>query len=386
MMRGREYARWGRFVSTAVLSLSLTALPTFSAAQSAPPLSDAEPPLEIVARQAQDRSRSEAERLQLIQALGRWGTEQVRTPLLALLADPLASIRAAAARALGWPGNREAVAALRERVEAPAEAAAVRTAALEALAGIGDDSARPLLLSASRDADVQVREAALRGLTFGGLISPADRAVLLRQVAGDRHLDLLLRCHAIQALAKLNDEGAADLLVGLLEHEPAYPMPRLSNSLSQVEIMMVRYREVRDVRAWAARALGALGAKSALPLLLKTAEDPDDYFLRMLSIETLGVWKAREALAVLLRRLDDPFEHARVAALRAVAKIGDRSAVDAVLARLSDDISTVRAEAVYALGVLGDPRVRPRLEVFKERESHPDVQQALAAVLARLPR
>lgn len=382
----QERARWRGLVSAGLLSFALSAVATVSAAQSPSRLSDAGALLEEVGKQAQDRSQPEAERLKLIEALGRWGTEQVRTPLLALLSDPLASIRAAAARALGWPGNREAVAALRQRVEAPAEAPAVRAAALEALGGIGDDSARALVLSASRDPDAKVREAALQGVTFGRLVSPADRVPLMRQLAGDPDLDLLLRCQAIRALGELKDEGATDLLIRLIEHEPSSPMPRLPNPSDQPQIMMVRYREVRDVRAWAARVLGALDAKSALPVLLKTAEDPDDFFLRLMSIEALGPWKAREALPALVRRLDDPFDYARVAALRGLAEIGDRSVVDAVLGRLDDEIPTVRAQAVYTLGVLGDPKVRPQLETLQDRETNSDVQQVLAATLARLAR
>jgi HEAT repeat protein len=386
-MLGGERARWQWVVSTVVLLFFLTAAHTDGAAQSAPSLSDADTLLNTVAKRAQDASLPEAERLGMIATLGQWGTEQVRAPLLGLLGDPLPSIRAAAARGLGWPGNREAVAALQERVEAPSEPAAVRAAAVEALGHIGDDAARPLVLTASRDGDTAVREAALRGLTFGGLVKPADRIALTRQVAADTDLDRLLRCQAIQALAELKDTGAADLLIQLMEHESPYPMPALVKAPSQMQIMLIRYREARNVKAWAAKALGVLGNRSALPLLLKTAEDTDDFFLRMMSIETLGSWKAREALPVLLRRLDDVFEYARAAALRALAEIGDKSAVDAVLLRLSDDVPMVRAQAANTLGVLGDANLRPRLEtILHDQETNPDVQRALEAALARLPR
>src|SRR6266852_4014833 len=130
-----------------VLCASLIAMTTQTAVAAAPPLSDALGALGDLAKQAQDQSRSEADRLPLIEALGQWQTEQVRPPLLALLGDPIPSIRAAAARALGWPGNRAAVAALKERAEVPGEAPAVRAGALEALGRIGDDSARDVMVS-----------------------------------------------------------------------------------------------------------------------------------------------------------------------------------------------------------------------------------------------
>jgi HEAT repeat protein len=370
-----------------VLSLLLNAMRADSAAQNQPRLSDSGSLLDL-ARQAQDRSLPEAERLNMIRALGQWGTEQVRAPLLALLADPLPSIRAAAARGLGWRGNREAVSILRGLVEAPAEGPALRAAALQALGRIGDDSARPAVLSATQDPDRAVRDAALRAVTFDALVDPADRPALLRQVAADRALDLLLRSQAIQALAEVKDTGAADLLIRLIEQEPPFPMPPLTTSGSRAQVMAIRYAEQRDVRAWAARAAGVLADTStALPVVLKAAEDPADFFLRMMSVETLGSWKAREAIPVLLRRLDDAFEYARAAALRALAQIGDRSAVDAVLPRLSDEIPMVRAQAAYTLGALGDPKVRPQLEaLLHEGETHPDVRQALQAALTQLPR
>jgi HEAT repeat protein len=349
-----------------------------------PRLSDAAAALETLGKQAQDSSRPEADRIQLIDALGQWQTEQVRPVLLILLEDQLPAIRAAAARALGWPGNRESVKALIERVEAKAEAPPVKAAALEALGRIGDASARPLLVSATHDADKAIREAALRGVTFGPLAHPPDQIPFLRQVAEDADLDLLLRCQAIQALAVMKDTGSADVLVRLLEQGPRYPMPNLTSSPGQAEVMLIRFRQARDVKAWAARALGALGTKSALPLLLKSAEDPDDFFLRYMSVEVLGAWKAPEAVPVLLRRLGDQFDYARVAALWALAEIGDRSVVDPVLARLYDKEPKVRIQAVRTLARLGGEKIRPQLETAQKRDPDPDVQQAVAEALARL--
>jgi HEAT repeat protein len=58
--------------------------------------------------------------------------------------------------------------------------------------------------------------------------------------------------------------------------------------------------------------------------------------------------------------------------------------VDPVLARLGYG-SEVRAQAVSTLGVLGDPRVRPKLEALQEKEPDSRVQEALTQALARLP-
>ncbi len=382
----RHRIQWSKTLAAAVLSSSLGLGLAHAVPAVAAPLSDAAGPLAELAKQAQDSSKPEADRVALITALGQWETDQVREPLLAMLGDPLPGIRAAAARALGWKGNVAVVASLKQRVEAPGEAAIVRAGALEALGKIGDPSVRELLVAGTRDPDPGVREASLRALSTGPLMQSADQALFLRQLAAGTDYDLMLRSQAIQGLGALKDTGATELLIGLIESGPPFPMPNLSPNPSQPEVMMIRYRQARDVKAWSARALGLIGAKSALPVLMKAAEEPSDFFLRMLSIEVLGLWKAPGAVPVLIRRLDDRYDFARIAALWALAEIGDRSALDAVIARLADREPKVRAQAAKTLGQLGDPRAREQLDIAQQRDLDPDVQEAVARALEQLQR
>jgi HEAT repeat protein len=351
----------------------------------AAPLSDAAPALAHFASQVEDRSRSAAERLDLIKMFGEWATPQVRAPLLAVLDDPLPEIREAAARALGWQGNRDAVGALRRRLDAADETVAVRAAVIEALGLIGDDSARAVVLASVQDPDARVRGAALRGLTLGSLQSPADRIPLLRLLVQDRALELILRCQAANALGEAKDVGSVGILTHLLEHEPRIAMPLPPEPVPQQEIAMMRYREARDVRAWAARALGMIGERSALPLLIKSAEDPEDFFVRYVSISVLFYWNAPEALPVFVRGLEDPFKDVRIAALAALAKSGARSSIDRILACLSDTDPRVRIQAIFALAELGDARVRSQLEALQDQEENMGVQDALAKALTQLP-
>ncbi len=131
-------------------------------------------------------------------------------------------------------------------------------------------------------------------------------------------------------------------------------------------------------------ALWMIEAREAIPLLLKTADDPRDFFLRLISLQALGSWKVPEALPVFVKRLDDPFDQARIAALGALAAVGDRSVVDPVVARLSDKVPEVRVQAVDTLAALGDPRVRPELETLRDKEGDARVQEALEKALTRL--
>ena len=300
--------------------------------------------------------------------------------------DSLPSIREIAAIGLGWRGNGEAVPALRERVEAPGEAPGVRAAALDSLGKIGDASARDAVLASTNDADPQIRRAALGALTTGLLASPADRIPLLRRVVEDAGLDPLMRCEAIQELGKEKDKGSIPLLVRLLEAGPRIPMPLPNDNPSQQDIMRLRFQQSRDLRAWAASSLGALEAKEALPLLLKAAREPDDFFLRVTSMGALVALKAPEAVPVFVQGLHDPFADVRALSLMGLAQVGDSSSGDAVLARLSDPAPMVRVQAVGALVELRDPRARTELESLRKRELDSSVQQAIEAALARLAR
>ena len=375
--------RWWPILPAVALALLFCPVGQARAADE-PRFSNAEPVLQEIAKQLQDQSLPEAERLAIVKILGDWKAAQVRAPLLATLDDTSPAMRAASARALGWEGNREAVTALRRRLEAPGEVAIVRAAALEALGVIGDASVRDVVLAAAQDQDPAVREAALYSVTFRALGDPADRVPLLRRIAEDRGLNLQTRSEAILSLGALKDTGAADLLMRLLEGEPRHPMPLPGPSPSQQELMLIRYRQTRDVRAWAAKSLGLIEARIAVPLLMKSAEDQGDFFLRLTSLESLVIFNATEALPVLVRRLEDPFPGARVVALEGLSKARDRSVVDKVLARLSDRATDVRAQAVRTLADLGDPRARPPLEALRKTELEADVQLALEAALARL--
>lgn len=351
-----------------------------------PPLSNAEPALEQLAKELADQNLPLAQRLEIVRVFAGWTTPQVRAPLLAALKDPAPELRAGAARALGWSGHREAIPALRERAEMAGETPDVRAAAVHALGIIGDPSTRALLVAATKDPDPGVRQAALWSVSLGPLRAPADRTPYLIRIAEDPALDGLLRCDAIRALVDVKEDRVVEALIRILEREPRIPIAIPEGTLSQPQIMELRRVQARDAAAWAAGALGELRAKGALPLLLKTAEDPTDYFLRQMSITSLIVLGAAEARPVFMRRLEDRLPENRVLALMGLTQLADRTAVGSVLSKLIDPDSLVRAQAVVALATLGDATVRPALEALQRNESDSNVLSALEEALSRLPR
>lgn len=347
-------------------------------------MSSAGPVLEEMGKKLEDRSQPATTRLEIIRTFGDWATAQVRPPLVAVLRDPQPEIREAAARALGWPGNDEVVPALRERVETPGETSAVKAAAVRSLGRIGDRSARPLVVGVTGESDASIREAALWSLALGSLVDPTDRTSYLIQFAEARGFDAQSRAEAIRSLASVKEERVVESLSRILESEPRVTIALPAGRPTAEQTMNLRAAQAKDVAAWAAGALGKLEARSALPLLLRAAEDPADFFLRLVSVQYLVVWNVPEAFPVFVRRLEDSLPDVRFVALTGIAKLGDPRGIEPVLGRLSDAAPVVRARAVAALTVLGGPKVRPELEALQEKETDPDVRAALEAALTKL--
>ena len=124
-----------------------------------------------------------------------------------------------------------------------------------------------------------------------------------------------------------------------------------TQSLRLFETLSPSREEDVRVRRYLVLALGKLGDKSAVPVLLKATKDPDPE-TRLDSIWALGM-------------------------------LGDPRAVDAVLEASHSEDSGVRKMAAYVAGKLGDPRVVPRLEVLLE-DRVPDVRWNSAIALATL--
>jgi HEAT repeat protein len=241
-------------------------------------------------------------------------------------------------------------------------------------------------VAATQSPDAGVREAALWSVALGPLVDPADRTSHLLRLAADQAIGGQVRCDAIRAMIEVKEDRVVDTLMQILEREPRANIALPAGPPTQQQIMFLRYSQAKDVAAWAAGALGQFQSKRTLPLLLRTAEDREDFFLRLMTLQALVRWGAVEALPVFVRRLEDPLADNRILALMGLAKLGDRTVLGSVLPRLSDQSPPVRAQAVVTLAVLGDAKVRPSLEALQQKESDSDVLSALDEALSKLPR
>lgn len=109
------------------------------------------------------------------------------------------------------------------------------------------------------------------------------------------------------------------------------------------------------------------------PLLLS---DPDAT-VRAASGRALGRLGAREAVPDLIKALSDKSADVRVVAAAALWRLPDPSATPALLTRVHDAEKAVREWAVLALGVIGDPRAVPETVRLLE---DPERNVRLAAV------
>jgi HEAT repeat protein len=374
--------RW--WLGTAlVVGLSLS---SYGRVASPAPLANFDGALAQLAKDLADQDLPAAQRIEIIRTLSGWGTPEIRGPLLAALKDPSPEVRATAAIGLGWPRNVEAAPALRTLAENPQEPLIVKAGALQALGVIGDPASRPLLVSATRDPDGRVRQSSLGSLAFGPLADPADRVTFLIQLAEDGGIQQLLRCDAIRELVQVNDDRIPDAFMRIVENEPRFALAMPEGGANANQLMEIRRIEARDVAAWAAEGLGLLKAKRGLPLLIRTAEDRSDFFLRLMSVRSLILLESPEARPVFMRLLDDAVPEVRMWAVIGLEKLADRNALDAVKIRLNDPSPFVRAQAAKTLGHLGDRSIRPVLEELQAREIDSNVQYAVDEALNQLPR
>lgn len=128
-------------------------------------------------------------------------------------------------------------------------------------------------------------------------------------------------------------------------------------------------------RGEAAVALGEIGDPSAAPALVEgirpDARDRDDMDANRHMADALGALRAREALPVLQRLTASPHAFTQVAAVDALGRIGDPTAVDTLVAVATGERVEpfIAKKALLALGAIGDERAGPTVlrMLFEER-------------------
>lgn len=311
-----------------------------------------------------------AEKVAICVVLGALHDERARSTLLRALDEPppVATAAADALKALGSDSTQEVLAALREpgvarrlallpiltQSAATEDVArcllddepAVRAAACDALARIGNPGAAPALIPLLDDANPGVVRAAVAALQSLG--SAETYTATMRAARSER---VGVRRAALRVLAYFG-------------HEPALPL----------FIEATRDSDAR-VREVATSGLSLLGTGDALATLLALASAPEAK-TRANALRALGDTTADErVVAQLGAALDDVDPWARYYACQALGKLAVESAAAAIVKRLADDAGQVRVAAIEALSHLRSDLAFAALKHAAE-QPEPDARRA----------
>jgi len=341
--------------------------------------------------------------------------ESASGPLADALRDPVASVRQAAAEALGGVKDSVAVRALMEVLRTD-ESAAVRRAAAWSLGEIADAMAIPALSEAlSRDRDAETRKNAASAL--GHIDSPRGTPALMQAL--ERDTEAAVRIEAAEALANIEDPAATDALIRVLDRDDDPGVRRAVieaiDHMESARAVPAVSRALRDkdasVRRAAAEALGSMDDNEAVPALIPLARDPDvevrraviqalgslgdrravpafvgaladaDAEVRQAGAEAFGnVENLRTAPPELIRAMEDRNAEVRHSVAHALGHIGDPDAVRALVAHVADPNVEVRQAVVDALDEFDDPTVTAALRTAL-KDSDPEVRKSAAQAL-----
>jgi HEAT repeat protein len=267
--------------------------------------------------------------------------------LLALLDGP-PDVAVVAAGALGHIGDRRAFETLVGQLDHPH--AALRQVAVASLNSIGHPDMAGRLPAMLADASPRVRESAARIAGYFG-----DRALLEPMLTVCADPDESVRRAAVEQLPRFEDPRALAAVATALAHDTP------------------------GVRAAAVRALAHASEEDAQPGLAKACTDADPW-VRYHAARSLGHFsnpRARDALVALA--IHDAMPPVRIAAVEALAALGDADAL-AALCPLADDPDP--AVAAPALVALGGARDHGTLDALRSALVHEDRVRRLAAMRA----
>ena len=270
-----------------------------------------------------------------------------------LLEDPVADVRAAAARALGEMEAGEAVPALGQALTRDSDPD-VRATAAWALGEIEDARAADALVTAIGDQSGKVREAAIWAL---GELEDSRAVPALIKALHSGNVQAARK--AAWALGEIEDPRAVDALIDALTTS--------------------KDAEVRQFSAWALGEIEDPRASEALALALSD-DSPD---VRQAAIHALGELEDPAAAPGLISALSDADPQVRAYAAFALGEAGIDRAPEPLVALLRDSSPMVRAASAQALGEIEDPATVPALAAAVD-DSDEKVRQMVVWALAEM--
>ncbi|MEH2360440.1 HEAT repeat domain-containing protein [Nostoc sp.] len=299
-----------------------------------------------------------------VTALGQMGTVAIAT-LSELLFDE--DTRLLAVRSLCCIRQPETITPLLSVVQD--SQAAIRAAAIEALSSFHDERVPPVLLNAVDDIAATVRRAAVLGLSFRpDLREVLDLVTRLQPKLYDFNLEVC--CAAAVSLSRMGSDDAAKYLFDLLI-SPQTPIKL------QLETI---------------RALSWVGTPRSLEYLQTAFHQSTSETLWQEIVTVLGrvqkpqlTTPAAEILLQILRLQHPATEIANVKSAIALSlgQLGKMQAIEPLISLLADSNASVRLHAIAALKNLDSEAAHQKLQQLATNATlTPDLQQGIAIALA----
>lgn len=297
-------------------------------------------------------------------ALGQMGTLAISAISELLVKE---DTRVLAVRSLSCIRQTETIAPLLSVVQD--SQAAVRAAAIEALSSFHDERVPPILLEALEDVAATVRRAAVFGLGFRpDLCETSDLVTKLQPRLYDFNLEVC--CAAAVALSRITSDDAAQQLFQVLI-SPHTPIKL------QLEII---------------RALNWMGTLSGLKYLQQALNHNSSQTMWQEIVTVLGQVQKPEltqlATEILLDMLQSKHPGTEIASVKSaialsLGQLGKMQTIEPLIFLLADPNAAVRLHAIAALKNLDGEAAHQQLQQLANNTAlTPDLQQGIAIALA----
>ncbi len=318
-------------------------------------------------------------------ALGQMGTVAIAS-LTELLLDE--NTRLLAVRSLCCIRQPETITPLLSVVQDPQ--AAIRAAAIEALSSFHDERIPPVLLKALDDPAATVRRAAVLGLGFRPDLHQAlDLITKLQPKLYDFNLDVC--CAAAVTLSRIGSDEAAKYLFDLLI-SPQTPITlqletirALSwmGTLSSLEYLQTALNQSTSETVW--QEIVTVLGRVQKPELTTPAVEILLQILRSLLYETLREQQAslRDAPRMLTQHPATEVASIKSAIALSLGQLGEMQAIEPLISLLADPNASVRLHAIAALKNLNEEATHQQLQQLANNDAiTPDLKQGIAIALA----
>jgi HEAT repeat protein len=321
--------------------------------------------------------RNPRARLSALQKLGHEGALEVIEPVAERLSDDDASVRIAAAEALGRIKREEACGSLNNRFAREPEPD-VRRAIVKSLQEIGSASGVSTLVAALGDVSGDVGWHAAKALQTMRWEPATESERAAWHLAVSQYDEAIsFGAAAIDPLAKLTRGLAFQRSIRAVE-----ALARIGGAKAVKPLLDCMTSQDFTVRSAAATALGEVGDARGVDPLVRALRDPHHQvcLAACVSLSKMGDQRAVDSLISVTKHSAPDVRSAGAAAL---GKLLDRRAVGPVAALLEDPDCDVREAAAIALGLLEDEGAIEHL-LIALTDSNASVRHAATAALRRV--